>query len=733
MHTPRKRLSTAAITTGLLVALMAIRVFSGGVANAATATATKLQPISPATVFVLPSTKQCVSRNQLTIRFHKLAHISWISASVKVNGKRVLSIRRSQLATAVRLGGLPGGSFVLSVTVKASDGRSVTATRDYRGCVTLPVPPPVPLPVPPPALPPVLPQPPVSSPPVSTPPSSSEGHYTGTDPQEIERGDIGFYVSPAGNLQDVYVETTKLPCTPSKVLYDHFEMAEAHVGAEGAFSQEGEQSGEVETAYKEFALAHIAYTLSGHLAEGHATGVFREEVSYDNGTKYSCSTGNQSFTASRDESQSAPSLPASEGHYTGTDPQDHEHGDVEFYISPAGNLQDVSVETTVLPCAPSKIVYDHFEMPEVTVGPEGAFSHSGEQEGMVETAYDEYEPAHITYTFSGHVHGAGKSGEPRLAGVYREDVTYNNGTSYSCTTSDQSWTATRDETKQGAASIPAEEGSYTGTDPQNREGGNVKLYVAPGGNLQDVFVETTELGCGSSKIIYDHFEMPEVTVGPEGAFSHSGEQDGMVETAYNEYEPAHITYTLSGHVHGADAAGEQRIAGVYREDITYNNGTKHSCSTSNQSWTASRDEQQGPASFPAAMGSYLGSDPQDKEHGNITFSVSSAGKLQSVAVALTQLGCGGSKIIYDHFEMAEVPVAGNGSFATKIEESRSVETAHEEFNEGHITYTLSGHVHGANAAGKQRIAGVYREDITYNNGTQYTCSTSNQFWTASHS
>jgi hypothetical protein len=31
-----------------------------------------------------------------------------------------------------------------------------------------------------------------------------------------------------------------------------------------------------------------------------------------------------------------------------------------------------------------------------------------------------------------------------------------------------------------------------------------------------------------------------------------------------------------------------------------------------------------------------------------------------------------------------------------------------------------------------RIAGVYREDVTYNNGTQYTCSTSNQSWTASH-
>ncbi len=726
------RLSTVAIAAGLLVAITAASAFgwstrSPGVEGALAA---KRRPISPASAFVLPSTKQCVSGQELTIRLRKLPHVRWIGATVKVNGKQVLTIKRSRIAAAVKLAGLPIGRLALSITVTASNGRRVTATRNYQTCAPTPtsVQPPA-IPHPPVPHPPVAPQPPVTPQPPSSP---AQGSYTGSDPQSIEHGGITFYVSPAGNLQDVTVERTRLGCAPSKVLYNHFEMAELPVGADGSFSQESEQAGMVETAYKEFEPAHITYTLSGQLLEGHATGVFREDVTYDNGTKYACSTDNQSWTASRDEDQGVASLPATEGHYTGNDPQSIEHGGVAFYVSPGGNLQDVAIQTTRLGCGPTKEIYDHFEMAEVPVATDGSFSQHGEQEGMVETAYKEYEPAHFAYSFSGHVHGAGASGEQRIAGVYREDITYDNGTKHECSTSNQSWTATRDEQSQSPASFPAEEGSYTGNDPQNKTGGEVKFYVSPGGNLQDVAIQTTRLGCGPTKEIYDHFEMAEVPVATDGSFSQHGEQEGMVETAYKEYEPAHFAYSFSGHVHGAGASGEQRIAGVYREDITYDNGTKHECSTSNQSWTATRDEQQGPASFPATAGSYLGSDPQGIEHGAVAFSVSPSGNLQSVTVQETQLGCGPTKEIYDHFEMGEVSVAGDGSFLKKTEQTRLVETAYKEFNEAHITYTFSGHVHGANAAGKQRIAGVYREDITYDNGTKYACSTSNQSWTASH-
>jgi hypothetical protein len=50
-------------------------------------------------------------------------------------------------------------------------------------------------------------------------------------------------------------------------------------------------------------------------------------------------------------------------------------------------------------------------------------------------------PATFTYTFRGHVHGLASSGATRLAGVLREDIAFNNGTAYSCTTDDQYWSA----------------------------------------------------------------------------------------------------------------------------------------------------------------------------------------------------------------------------------------------------------------------------------------------------
>ncbi len=596
MHMTPRQVYAVATAVALLVAITATSAFGsvgGPIFGEGASFGHRPRQISPASAFVLPSTKQCVSGHQLTIELRTLPHVRWVEATIDVNGARFKTIKRSQLTRPVRLTGLPGGRFALSITARTSDGRGVTTTRSYSACATAPkpVPPPGKQQPPVPPVSPILPVAPVRPVTPVTPeeppmPTATEGSYTGTDPQGIGGGDVDFNVSPSGNLQDVVVETTKLGCAPSREFYNHFEMAEVTVAADGAFSQEGEQNSVIETAYKEFNEAHITYTLSGNVHEGSAAGVYREDITYNNGTQYTCSTSNQSWTATRDEKQGPASFPATEGSYTGTDPQGIGGGSVDFDVSPSGNLQDVVVETTKLGCAPSREFYNHFEMAEVTVAADGAFSQEVKQTSIIETAYKEFNEAHITYTFSGHVHGAGASGEQRIAGVYREDITYNNGTQYTCSTSNQSWTATRDE-KQGPASFPATEGSYTGTDPQGIGGGSVDFDVSPSGNLQDVVVETTKLGCAPSREFYNHFEMAEVTVAADGAFSQEVKQTSIIETAYKEFNEAHITYTFSGHVHGAGASGEQRIAGVYREDITYNNGTQYTCSTSNQSWTAS--------------------------------------------------------------------------------------------------------------------------------------------------
>jgi len=91
--------------------------------------------ISAVAAFSLPSAKQCVSKRRFTIHVRTLPGITWVSAVIKINGKRVKSVGRAHITALVNLVGLPKGTFVLSITAKASNGQSVTGTRTYHTCV----------------------------------------------------------------------------------------------------------------------------------------------------------------------------------------------------------------------------------------------------------------------------------------------------------------------------------------------------------------------------------------------------------------------------------------------------------------------------------------------------------------------------------------------------------------------------------------------------------------------
>ncbi len=92
------------------------------------------KPISAAKSFTLPSAKVCVSRRAFTIRIRKLAGVTFVSAVVKVNGKRVKTVSRKRISAPVNLKGLPSGRFKVVITATASDGRVVTGSRTYRTC-----------------------------------------------------------------------------------------------------------------------------------------------------------------------------------------------------------------------------------------------------------------------------------------------------------------------------------------------------------------------------------------------------------------------------------------------------------------------------------------------------------------------------------------------------------------------------------------------------------------------
>jgi hypothetical protein len=108
---------------------------SGGSGAATPTTKTAPKAISAAKAFSLPSAKGCLSRRSFTIRIRKLKGVTWVSAVVKVRGRRVKTVKRSRITAPVNLKGLPRGRFSVAITAKALDGRTATGKRTYHTCV----------------------------------------------------------------------------------------------------------------------------------------------------------------------------------------------------------------------------------------------------------------------------------------------------------------------------------------------------------------------------------------------------------------------------------------------------------------------------------------------------------------------------------------------------------------------------------------------------------------------
>lgn len=76
----------------------------------------------------------CVGGRMLSFRVRKLSDVKWVGATVEVDARRFEAIGRRRLPGRVELTVLPPGTFVLSVTARTGDGRSVREERTYTGC-----------------------------------------------------------------------------------------------------------------------------------------------------------------------------------------------------------------------------------------------------------------------------------------------------------------------------------------------------------------------------------------------------------------------------------------------------------------------------------------------------------------------------------------------------------------------------------------------------------------------
>jgi hypothetical protein len=342
-----------------------------------------------------------VGGRALTLQVRTLADVTWIGATVKVNGKRFKTIKRSQITRPVKLTRLPTGTFVLSITAKTSDGRSVTTTRTYHTCAMKHVKPSV----------------------------ISPGGYNGNGPS--------FYVSADGKqVQDVtlYAGLDNLGCTPGGRFQDStFDIPSIAIAADGSFTGTATQTGVIDNS-----PATFTYTFSGHFhgtdasGDERAAGTWRENITYNNGT--ACTSNTNPWSATRSAQGTQIASPPQPGSYAGSGSS--------FSVSPdSAQLQDVTLYAGLdnLGCTPSGRFQDStFNIPSMAIAADGSFAGTATQTGV-----EDGSPATFTYTFSGHFHGTDASGDERAAGTWRENITYNSGTAYTCTSNTNPWSATR--------------------------------------------------------------------------------------------------------------------------------------------------------------------------------------------------------------------------------------------------------------------------------------------------
>lgn len=99
-----------------------------------TPTPTAVPEPTASQAFSLPSAKRCVSRRRFTIRIRRVPHVTFVSAVVTVNGKRVKTVKRSRITAPVNLTGLPKGRFKVTISARTSTGQTIRGTRVYRTC-----------------------------------------------------------------------------------------------------------------------------------------------------------------------------------------------------------------------------------------------------------------------------------------------------------------------------------------------------------------------------------------------------------------------------------------------------------------------------------------------------------------------------------------------------------------------------------------------------------------------
>jgi hypothetical protein len=268
---------------------------------------------------------------------------------------------------------------------------------------------------------------------------------------------------------------------------------------------------------------------------------------------------------------SPPPALALPGSYSGSNGQNGNPFD--FWLAPGGKVvRNFTDQLTGLSCTNGSGASDQMRFLEIPVGANGAFSASTSYSGIFRSLQ-----ATFKFTVNGRLQG-GKTSS--AAGTWREDITTSDP-SISCTSNEQSWTATRDPGPVPTKPV-IEPGNYNGQNGQNGNGFTFTV-AADGKSLQNVTDPLTGLGCLDKSGASDHLRLLNVAIAPDGTFSATASQDGLFRTLQ-----ATFTYTFTGSFEGQTRAGAATVAGLWREDIQVPSQPTHSCTSDLQPFTVTR-------------------------------------------------------------------------------------------------------------------------------------------------
>ncbi|MCW3056659.1 MAG: hypothetical protein JWO21_628 [Solirubrobacterales bacterium] len=360
-------------------------------------------------------------------------------------------------------------------------------------------------------------------------------------------------------------------------------------------------------------------------------------------------------------------------------------------------MQDLSKTFVSLSCtsAPNP-GYRTITINETTITSPSSFTTTETEKGWISG-----KAVKITSTVSGSFEGS------TAAGSYSQEIDFEDGSGGRCLTGLQAWKATFDTQGSQAAST-ARAGSYSGS--------ALTFYVSPDGNeVQDLSKTFVTLSCSSNEALgYKAIAINSISIVGLTTFTGTETEYGWINA-----KAVKITATVTGHFHGFDSSGDQRASGSYVEEIAFEDGSNVKCTSNAVSWSAKYDGQGAQSKATPRAGAYSGS--------ALTFSVSGDGAaIENVSRTFVTVSCSsGLAVGYQAITIDKIPITGLTTFTKTQIEGGILGGKAVKF-----TSTFTGHFHGLDLSGNQRVAGTYVEEITYEDGSGVKCTSNAVSWSA---